>query len=159
MHLKRYTDVGLRVLMFLANQPDRTKTYSVPELSENLCWNPNLVIKVAHFMVKSGWIIAVRGRNGGIMLAEGVDQLRIGDIVRALENDEQLVDCADPACGIAPGCRLPGILNGGLEAFYAELNRFTLADLAGPGDFDALFAGARVIPIRPQTSSRPAAGR
>ena len=67
MHLKRYTDVGLRVLMFLANQPDRTKTYSVPELSENLCWNQNLVIKVAHFMVKSGWIIAVRGRNGGIM--------------------------------------------------------------------------------------------
>ena len=88
MHLKRYTDVGLRVLMFLANQPDRTKTYSVPELSENLCWNQNLVIKVAHFMVKSGWIIAVRGRNGGIMLAEGVDKLRIGDIVRALENDE-----------------------------------------------------------------------
>lgn len=129
MHLKRYTDIGLRVLMFLANQPDRTKTYSVPELSENLCWNPNLVIKVAHFMVKSGWIIAVRGRNGGIMLAEGVDQLRIGDIVRALENDEQLVDCADPRCPFMGGCVLMEALRNAHEAFYEALNIYTVADL------------------------------
>lgn len=129
MHLKRYTDIGLRVLLFLANQPDRTKTFSVPELSEILCWNPNLVIKAAHFMVKAGWIIAVRGRNGGIMLTKDADKLRIGDIVRALESDEQLVDCADPRCPFIGGCVLMGALRDAHEAFYEELNKYTLADL------------------------------
>ena len=129
MHLKRYTDLGLRVLMFLANQPDRTKTYSVPELSEILCWNPNLVIKSAHFMVKAGWLVSVRGRNGGIMLAPDAEKLRIGDVVRALEDDEQLVDCAEPRCPFIGGCVLIGALRDANEAFYEVLNNYTVADL------------------------------
>lgn len=50
MHLKRFTDLGLRILMHLANEADPDKTHSVPELSEILCWNQNLVIKTAHAM-------------------------------------------------------------------------------------------------------------
>lgn len=158
MRLTRFTDLALRVLMLLATRPAGELT-TVAEIAARIGWTHNHVVKVVHQLGRRGWVLNRRGRSGGVELSPDSRALRLGDVVRALEEDLPLVDCADPACGIAPGCQLPGILNGGLEAFYAELNRFTLADLAGPGDFDALFAGARVIPIRPQTSSRPAAGR
>ena len=65
MHLKRFTDLGLRILMHLANEADPETPHSVPELSRFLCWNQNLVIKTANAMVKAGWLSAVRGRHGG----------------------------------------------------------------------------------------------
>ena len=54
MHLKRFTDLGLRILMHLANEADPETPHSVPELSRFLCWNQNLVIKTANAM-GSGW--------------------------------------------------------------------------------------------------------
>ena len=94
MHLKRFTDLGLRILMHLANEADPETPHSVPELSRFLCWNQNLVIKTANAMVKAGWLSAVRGRHGGLTLARA------------------------------------------REAFYKELNQYTLADLrrSGPGN-------------------------
>ena len=85
MHLKRFTDLGLRILMHLANEADPETPHSVPELSRFLCWNQNLVIKTANAMVKAGWLSAVRGRHGGLRLACKPEDLRIGDVVRTLE--------------------------------------------------------------------------
>lgn len=133
MHLKRFTDLGLRILMHLANEADPDKTHSVPELSEILCWNQNLVIKTAHAMVKAGWLEAVRGRNGGLRLACNPEDLRIGDVVRTLEDNDQLVDCGEPPCPFAGKCVLVGALRKAQDAFYDELNRLTLADLRQGG--------------------------
>ena len=116
MHLKRFTDLGLRILMHLANEADPETPHSVPELSRFLCWNQNLVIKTANAMVKAGWLSAVRGRHGGLRLACKPEDLRIGDVVRTLED----IDARARA----------------REAFYKELNQYTLADLrrSGPGN-------------------------
>ena len=88
MHLKRFTDLGLRILMHLANEADPETPHSVPELSRFLCWNQNLVIKTANAMVKAGWLSAVRGRHGGLRLACKPEDLRIGDVVRTLEDND-----------------------------------------------------------------------
>lgn len=156
MRLTRFTDLALRVLMLLATRPAGEIT-TVAEIAVRIGWTHNHVVKVVHQLGRLGWVVNHRGRSGGVELSPDSRALRLGDVVRTLEEDDPLVNCADPACGLAAGCRLSGILRGGLEAFYAELNRFTLADLAGPGDFAALFAGAKVIPIRPETAGRPAA--
>lgn len=129
MHLKRFTDLGLRILMHLANEADPETPHSVPELSRFLCWNQNLVIKTAHAMVKAGWLSAVRGRNGGLRLACRPEDLRIGDVVRRLEDNDLLVDCSEPPCPFAGRCVLIDALARAREAFYKELNQYTLADL------------------------------
>lgn len=57
MQLKRFTDLGLRILMYLAQNSDDVKAsepVSITELAEKLNWNKNLVVKVAHFMVQAG---------------------------------------------------------------------------------------------------------
>ena len=66
MHLKRFTDLGLRILMHLANEADPETPHSVPELSRFLCWNQNLVIKTANAMVKAGWLSAFAAGTAGL---------------------------------------------------------------------------------------------
>ena len=106
MQLKRFTDLSLRMLMHLAHTAKPGEPVPVPVLAETLQWNPNLVIKAAHFMVKSGWLTAIRGRNGGLILA------RAADTYPFLGN-----------CALAPALRLAQ------TAFYEKLNEFTLKDL------------------------------
>ena len=74
MQLKRFTDLSLRMLMHLAHTAKPGEPVPVPVLAETLQWNPNLVIKAAHFMVKSGWLTAIRGRNGGLILARAAGE-------------------------------------------------------------------------------------
>ena len=109
----------------------------MPELSRFLCWNQNLVIKTANAMVKAGWLSAVRGRHGGLRLACKPEDLRIGDVVRTLEDNDMLVDCNEPPCPFAGRCVLIDALARAREAFYKELNQYTLADLrrSGPGEW------------------------
>ena len=63
MHLKLYTDLGLRVLMVVARlKPEERMT--LPELAPRLNCSQNHVTKVANYMVRLGWLTTVRGRNG-----------------------------------------------------------------------------------------------
>ena len=58
MQLKRFTDLGLRVLVFLADKTDRPT--ALIDIVDALQWNKNQLIKVERFMVKAGWVTAVR---------------------------------------------------------------------------------------------------
>ena len=132
MHLKLYTDLGLRVLMVVARlRPDERMT--LPELAARLNCSQNHVTKVANYMVRLGWLTTVRGRNGGMQLAMPADQYRIGDVVRTLEGSDPLIDCSDPPCPFCGRCALSGLLDEAREAFYRTLNQETFASiLAAP---------------------------
>ena len=129
MQLKRFTDLSLRMLMHLAHTAKPGEPVPVPVLAETLQWNPNLVIKAAHFMVKSGWLTAIRGRNGGLILARAADTYPIGDVVRILEGAEDVIDCSKPACPFLGNCALAPALRLAQTAFYEKPNEFTLKDL------------------------------
>lgn len=129
MQLKRSTDILLRILLHLASHPERD-LISIQDLSTELNWNKNLVVKVSHLAVQQGLLTAVRGRTGGLALAKPLSEYRIGDIVRLCEGNEPLVNCGDPFCPLlAGGCRLSSLLDNARERFYQELNAFSLADL------------------------------
>lgn len=131
MRLKRFTDLGLRVLIYLAQRQQADPgvepgLVSIAELAEKLAWNKNHVVKVAHFMVKAGWLDTVRGRNGGLRLSMMPSAYRIGDVVRKLEGEEHLIDCAEPPCPFKSSCGLIHALAQAQEVFYARLNTHTL---------------------------------
>jgi Rrf2 family nitric oxide-sensitive transcriptional repressor len=55
--------------------------------------------------------------------------------VRASETDFRLVECFDPEtnqCTLSPSCRLKGLLNDALKAYFKELDGMTLAELTEP---------------------------
>ena len=142
MRLTLHTDYALRLLMHLAVTPDRLATIS--EVAEAFAISRNHLVKVAHGLGQAGFIETLRGRGGGLRLARAPEDIVVGDLVRAMEEDFRIVECFDPAantCRISPACRLKGLLGDALDAWLAVLDEATLADLvARPAPLRRLLA-------------------
>jgi Rrf2 family nitric oxide-sensitive transcriptional repressor len=128
MQLTRFSDLGLRVLMYLAHL-DRPEPVTIAEIATQFQVPTNHLTKVVNKLGHLGWVSTLRGRHGGLRLARPAEQIRVGEVVRQMEGHEQLVDCAGLACVLSGQCLLQGALNAALRAFYDELNRHTLADV------------------------------
>lgn len=70
MKLTTFTDFSLRVLMFLAAEPERRATI--------------------------GRISTARGKGGGVTLARSADQVIVGRVVRDTEGVATTAECFDP---------------------------------------------------------------
>jgi Rrf2 family nitric oxide-sensitive transcriptional repressor len=89
-------------------------------------------MKVTQRLVHAGFIVSQRGRGGGLMLARAPGAINVGDVVRAVEDTGQFVECnmgAGNACIVTPVCGLSHMLAGAVEAFLVHLDKFTLADV------------------------------
>lgn len=133
MILTSYTDYALRVLIYLgADQIERDKLTTIKEISSFYNISFHHISKVVYDLGKLGLITTIRGRNGGIKLAKQPEQIHIGKLVRYTEQPIHLVECFDEennTCKISPVCRLKGILNEALAAYFAVLDQYTLNDL------------------------------
>ena len=88
-------------------------------------------MKVASLLVRAGYVQAVRGRGGGMQLAQPPEALRLGAVVRTCEPHMNLVECFDRAtdtCPITPACKLRGVLLEATRSFLEVLDGDTLAD-------------------------------
>lgn len=131
MKLTAFTDYSLRVLIYLATEPDRRAT--VGEISAAFDIKANHLTKVVHHLAKCGWVETVRGKGGGLMLALPANEICIGKVVRDTEGSVQPAECfaeEQSQCSIVHCCRLKGVLAEAVNAFHAVLDRYTLADIS-----------------------------
>ena len=130
MRLTVRTNLAMRTLMFCAVNPGRTVTKS--EIAAGCNASAAHLGVVINQLAHAGFVRTIRGRNGGICLTSEPDQIRVGDIFREFEAATPFAECfAGEAneCPLAFACKLRGALCRALDAFYAELDRITLADL------------------------------
>ncbi|MCZ4270522.1 Rrf2 family transcriptional regulator [Rhodobacteraceae bacterium G21628-S1] len=133
MRLTSFTDYGLRMLMRLASAPDRA--FSTADLAEEFQLSRNHLIKIMQKLGRAGLVQTRRGGGGGAILAHAPEEIRLGDVVRVLEEDQALVECFRPNggdCTIDGCCRLKSRLRVAEMAFIENLNRSSLADVALP---------------------------
>ena len=131
MKLSAFTDYSLRLLMYLAAEPARRAT--IAEVARAFDIAENHLTKVAHALGRAGWLANVRGKGGGLALAQSPADIVVGAVVRYTERGDLPAACfGDEArpCPIARSCRLRGVLGEAVDAFHAVLDRYTLADLA-----------------------------
>jgi Rrf2 family nitric oxide-sensitive transcriptional repressor len=146
MQLTHFTDLGLRVLMYLSH-PGREAPVTVGEIAERFELSRNHLIKVVHFMAQQGWLITTRGKGGGLALAQPLGHYRIGALIRTLEHTSPgLIDCASPPCELRGACLLKDALDEALDAFYASLDRLTLADVVASPTREAIVRLHRLMP-------------
>jgi Rrf2 family nitric oxide-sensitive transcriptional repressor len=143
MRLTMMTDYALRLLMYVAQQPERLCT--IAEVAQAYAISEAHLMKVTHQLGLHGWIVTVRGKGGGMRLARAPRDINLGDVVRGIEPDFALVECfaAGSNCTLTGQCRLADVLGGALQGFMAHLDNFTLADLL-PRTGLPLAAGQRV---------------
>ncbi len=130
MRLTSYTDYSLRVLMYLAAEPQRRAT--IAEIAAAFDISAHHLTKVVLGLARAGWLATIRGVGGGLELALPPQRIVIGEVVRCTEGQDVPAACfADegPPCRIAPGCGLRSVLGEAVAAFHAVLDRHTLADL------------------------------
>lgn len=133
MRLTSFTDFGLRALMRMAAEPGRI--HSTAEIAEEFGISRNHLTKTMAALAAAGFVETRRGAGGGAFLARTAENMRLGDVVAALESGTALVECFSSdggSCVITPHCRLKGILAGAEARFIDDLNRFSLADCALP---------------------------
>jgi Rrf2 family transcriptional regulator, nitric oxide-sensitive transcriptional repressor len=133
MRLTSHTDFALRLLMSLAVMEERRVT--IEELATRHRLSRNHLMKVVQTLVGLGYVTGIRGRAGGLRLALPASVIRMGDVVRALEDDTRLVEClgdGPTTCILSGACLLTHSMSRAMEAFFASLNEMTLADLVAP---------------------------
>lgn len=130
MRLNLQTDYALRLLMHLAVNEEHLCT--IAEIAERYDISKNHLMKVAHALGKEGVIGTVRGRSGGLHLAQPATEIVIGDIVRLMEADLAVVECfqgGSNQCAITPACRLKGVFGEAVNAFLKVLDNYTIDHL------------------------------
>ena len=138
MHITRYTDYSLRVLIYLAINDQKLAT--INEIAISYAISKNRLMKIVQQLNLQGYILATRGKNGGLRLNRPADQINIGSLVREIEDKKQLVECfgENNQCVITPSCQLKGIFAQAQEAFFSVLDTYTLEDLLGKKNQHAL---------------------
>ncbi|MCV2865903.1 RrF2 family transcriptional regulator [Albidovulum sediminicola] len=131
MRLTSFTDYGLRMLMRMASAPGQA--FSTAELAAEFNLSRNHLTKILQQLARGGIVETRRGVSGGAVLSRDPADIRLGDVVRLLEQGQALVECFRPdknECVIDGCCRLKARLRRAEAGFIEELNQSTLADVA-----------------------------
>lgn len=130
MKLTRYTDYALRVLIYLALNPDRQ--CSIAEIAASYGVSENHLMKVVQQLAREKLVASTRGRGGGLKLGRPSGEIRIGAVVRLTEPDMDLAECGK--CVISGLCGMTSVFSRATSAFLDALDEVTLEDVVRSGD-------------------------
>jgi Rrf2 family nitric oxide-sensitive transcriptional repressor len=119
------------MLMRMAGAPDRG--FSTAEMAKDFGLSRHHLTKIIQKLAQADYVTTRRGGGGGAMLARPASDIRLGQLVRLLEDGQPLVECfavGGSDCTINGHCRLKSRLRSAEAAFLADLDRSTLADIA-----------------------------
>ncbi len=152
MRLTTYSDYALRLLMYLGTH--RGEICTIQQIADAYGISKNHLMKIAHQLSIEGYLESLRGRGGGLRLAKAPNEIVVGAVVRATEEDFDLVECFNPdrnRCVVTKACRLRGVLSEALEAYLAVLDRYSPEDLiSNESAFSKLFANFPSAPANAQ---------
>ena len=103
MKLSSKTHYGLIACHILAqNYPDNSVSAST--LETYISVSGKYLEKIMRMLGARGIVCANRGASGGYYLAKSPEQITIGEIVRALEDDMEIIECVkgDSKCKCCP---------------------------------------------------------
>lgn len=131
MHLTSYSDYALRILIYLGTYVDKP-LITIREISDTFRTSHHHISKIVYDLNKLGIVETVRGRKGGIRLAQSPKEINLGALIRVTEENFNLTECFNEPldeCKISSCCRLKLILKEALAAYMEVLDSYTLEDL------------------------------
>lgn len=129
MQISKFTDYAFRALIYLGNNKERLCT--VEELARELETSQHHMKKVIHRLSVLGYVEGLKGRSGGLRLAENPVQINLGEVLKKTEENLNLYECfQENQCPLLQGgCRLKGITYLALQKFLEEYSHHTLEEL------------------------------
>jgi FeS assembly SUF system regulator len=133
IRLTKITDYGIILLCDMA-----THGQAMPHNARDLAGSTRLplpmVSKILKALARGKILESHRGTKGGFRLIRPADQIRISEIIQALEGPIAITECLSdqPRCGVGTHCPLRISWNRINEAIHGALDGITLADMFQP---------------------------
>jgi Rrf2 family transcriptional regulator, nitric oxide-sensitive transcriptional repressor len=129
VRLTQHTDYAYRMLIHVALRAPALTT--VGDVASAFRLSAAHLNKVAQTLAAHNYLETVRGRSGGLRLLRKPESIRLGQVAKVTEPDFQIAPCmaSDGDCPIYQPCVLRAALSQAADAFLAELDKWSLADL------------------------------
>src|SRR5689334_22674837 len=111
MQLTRFSDISLRMLMYLASRTEPLPAVTVRAASALFNVPYTHMVKVVYQLGRQGLLITTRGKGCGVSLSRPPGQIHIGDVLRMTEANETVIDCFNPPCPLRQKCLLKTALD------------------------------------------------
>lgn len=127
MKLSSKTHYGLMACHILAvNYPETAVSASA--LESQISVSGKYLEKIMRMLSKRNIVSATRGANGGYFLAKSPAQISIGEIVRALEDDMEIIECVKEG-GKCKCCPTSGVWKKLYDGINGILDDMTLEQM------------------------------
>ena len=131
---------ALRVLVDLAEQ-DSDRYVTLREIAERQEISEKYLESIAKELVKAGFLDGLRGKGGGYRLGRSAEDLKVLDILQAMEGTLAPVACLEDGakpCSRASACRTLPLWEGLNKVVREYLGHYTVQDLVqqNSGGFD-----------------------
>jgi len=132
MKISIKTQYGLRAIAYVAGS-SKDHPCSVKEISVCEAMPFDFLEKILSKLEKTGFVYAKKGAGGGYFLARPAKNIRLGEIVSALEGNTVIVKCAgakgSDRCPNSRRCKTKNFWKKVQHSIENALNSATLADL------------------------------
>lgn len=130
---------GMRASLYLASVQNGTYV-SISRISEQLDISRHFLTKILQQLTQSNLMESLKGPNGGVRLKRPGDEIRLMEIVAAIDGTDLLTECALglPGCGSDKPCPLHEQWAETRDQIRIMLEQTSLVDLAKKGKKDNL---------------------
>ncbi len=120
---------GLKACVALAESYNNKEPLALSVFSEKAGVTEAYMEQIVILLRKSGIIESVRGAGGGYYLTKNPKETKVGEILRALEDGLEFVDCISKPCTEGEECKAHKVWNRIYESMNLVLDSITLDDL------------------------------
>ena len=122
-------EIGLQAVLFLSTQETGT-LFNAFEVSQKVKQPKEFVSKVLQILTKSGIVGSRKGKNGGFFLAKPPKDIRLIEIVTAIDGDSVFQNCVlgFPGCSDSKPCPVHSTWGKIREESWKMLSNETLCD-------------------------------
>lgn len=136
---------GIRAALYVASVEREEPYVPVRQIAEHLQISYHFLAKVLQTLTQHNILISYRGPNGGVALARPADQIRLIDMVAAIDGIDFFEGCVLglPGCGEQEPCPLHaqwGLMRDSIKYMFENATLATLGERIREG-------GIRIAPI------------
>lgn len=121
---------GLYVAVELAKQYEHTDVATVSALAQTTGVTEKYLEQIIALMKKADIVSSTRGANGGYKLTDSPDNITVGRVLRAVEDNLEIVDCIHKGCKDKCNCVSRNLWAKLYENINSYLDTITLKQLA-----------------------------
>ena len=121
---------GLYVAVELANNYSDGALVNVTSLSQSTGVTEKYLEQIIALMKKADIVSATRGASGGYKLTDSPDNITVGRILRAVEDNLEIVDCLHSGCANHKKCVARNLWGKLYDNINSYLDTITLTQLA-----------------------------